>query len=409
MCALRGPRADNFMGDALMWQSKFPHISKAARVLVFGPAGHGKSTLVNNLTSLFEKTYEEVAVAARSSQHVTLNNSLITANAKPEIKFLDSVGLDFVLDNYSNGVLKAVATGELPHKFRVLDGNVAQALQEARASGIPATDREMHAAIVVLSYSIRDEDDNAKTILRTHIQELNHLHLVPIIVVTNVDLVTSPEDLAALPDQFERITGIEKTRIFLLCNRPFTPEDPGFLGQRKMLYKILMTALKNTDLKLRKLNDERGGQAPSVAAVRTSPLHGLNGNSAYIAPSPSVTATSPTQTESGRESATPPPAPLDVVSEWFSVTTEDGSVMLDIYEPISKVNKLADVRSKIETDDDAVNTLGQFYFVNKTSKQLVQPANESRAPFAIAMKSNAEQPIFLVRLHDAKTSLPPPY
>jgi len=415
------------MGDALMWSPKYPHVANDARIMLFGPAGHGKSTLANNLTSLFDETYRAVAVAARSSDHVTKNNELIRTNAKPNLNFLDLVGLRYEPDNYANGVLKAVATGELPHNFRVLEGNVAQALQEARASGIPATDREMHAAIIVLSYGVRDEEEQVKTKLRAYIQELNYLHLIPIVVITNVDFVTSPEELAALPDQFERITGIEKTRIFLLDNRPMNPESAGFFGQRKTLYKILMALLNNTDVKHRRLHQERGGNhvvataapaapapatpAPATPArapsMPTTPTNGVSGSSGgYVVPRPSV-STPTTESEAGRASAQPPPSPLDVVSEWFTVCTEDGSLSRDVYVDICGTNKLADVRSKIETDDAVVCALGQFYFVNTISNQRVLPANEGRASYTVAIRHGTQQPVFLVQLHDPKA--PPPY
>jgi len=248
---------------AMSWKPKFPLVADAARIFVFGLCGSGVSTLINNLTSLFNETYEAVAAASRSNDRVTTNNTLITTHAKPEIKFLDSVSLSVSRDDYSNGVLKAIVTGELPHNFSVLTGDVAQALQEAEDSGIPATEREMHAAIVAISYGVRDENDKVKSVLRTHIHELNDLH--PIIVITNVDQITSPEELAILSDQFERMTGIEKKRIFLLNNRPMENDEPGFLHQCKTLYEILMATLNTADLNHRKLNDERSTKRKKIA------------------------------------------------------------------------------------------------------------------------------------------------
>jgi len=163
----------------LRWQPPVPGVEKA-NIVIFGVTGSGKSSLLNQLLSVWDKAKAVHAAAMNSGDHVTTQSEVYWG--KGQFQFLDTVGLSE--DTYQSEEFEKILKGSLPvgHKIG----------ESVRTSHDKSKEFQPHAIIFVapFGYIFEDEDANAKR-LHQFILQAGRLGFPPLLVITRADEVTS--------------------------------------------------------------------------------------------------------------------------------------------------------------------------------------------------------------------------
>lgn len=236
-----------------------------ATLVVFGPIGHGKSSLINSMCSLWKQASEQVALALPSSHRVTLHTKHI--QGQPGFAFLDTQGCEE--QNYLNFEFPFLLMGVLPQDYQVQQG-IADLSAVVDQHEETADTRQVHGCIFVVRQSFRhlQRSDLMVMKMRQFWHEARDTGLLPLLAVTHMDEVPRSE-ARAVRESLAALFSIGPADIFLINNAP----DPTTLGvkpgfsQEKVIYQLLLTALGRAEefmRAMREAEEEMLRRAPVV-------------------------------------------------------------------------------------------------------------------------------------------------
>ena len=168
--------------DLITWAPKGCDEQKA-NILIFGPVGHGKSTLINSFLSIARKALEEYAISHSTSTHVTVETAFISSELH-NFRFMDTFGLTREL--YNQSILDSIVNGTMPLGLRVDDTRDLRELSKQHAA--TAHRRMIHAVIFVASFRFSMDDDNYLFKTKGYVNGFRRYGLTPLLAMTHSDL-----------------------------------------------------------------------------------------------------------------------------------------------------------------------------------------------------------------------------
>jgi len=384
------------VGDIANWRPAITTHEKA-NILVFGPAGAGKSALINSIFSLWYETYTSTASAMDSDDHVTLESAFY--QEQQGFAFLDTVGLSD--NNYLNSEFNNILNGALPVGFKI---NESKNMNSAIMKTIDTMkDREIHAVIFVIPQGwrgfVKSQPDKIKK-FREFVQYAARLKLAPLVAVTRYDEV----DLSERPNlkkEFKSITGIGERDIFLIDNSDREIKD---FQCEKSVYQLLRKALDYSNQFLKQKTPQSFVQPQPTQKVPTSSFGSSQPPQHVQSSSTTKPLSLPLQQSQPPPQQPPPystltsssqgqlPPTVDFISV-FDVTSQRS--LGDVYETFNPANDTIDsARAHIEEQLGATN----FEFVNAATQQIVNRHQETKAKLRLVFDFPNGVPRVLVRV-----------
>jgi len=227
---------EQFLDDLVEWEPGYQTLY--GNILVFGPAGAGKSTLINFVLSLRKSVFQQKAEALGNSAHVTTTNQFYSDESN--FRFMDTVGLseeNYDQTTFAQALRGAKVSRETGQKRLVVGNSIGE-------------EDEIHSCIFVITQGWRvfkDSNPAKLSSLKEFIHQATLKKLRPILVVTRMDETEDPEE--EVRKEFQELTGIAPQDIFLVRNS-INPNNKthwarGSLANDKVLYQILSKALMN--------------------------------------------------------------------------------------------------------------------------------------------------------------------
>ena len=201
----------------MQWKPKVEgYDATKANLIIFGPVGQGKSSLINSMVSLWYRTSQQVALALPSAQRVTTKTAYFTEHAG--FGLLDTQGSEE--KNYLNSEFELLLKGALPYGHDVVQGtaDMAELVKQNEAT---AKSRQIHSCIFVANQSCRylTKDDKLIMKMKQFMKNAKDSGLSPILAVTKMDEVKEDE-VKQVQDEIVKLLEINPSEVFLIYNDP---------------------------------------------------------------------------------------------------------------------------------------------------------------------------------------------